>query len=241
MRRWVRYLMAAIVVVPVVLLLYGTPIEPRFVLDVRRLEAEMPGLEEPWSGSTVAMFSDLQVGMWFDNTDMVERVVDRTLDVDPDLVLLGGDFLYSADPDVEVQVETVLELLAPLTESGVPIVAVLGNHDHAVGGANELTAALQGRGIEVLQNDVASVPRDDRGGGDTDPLHVVGLAGRIHCDQIALPGSPHWSYLRLTEEEAWWPTASPRSTTERRATNCSSSAASGSASFRCGSTPLPNS
>lgn len=114
-----------------------------------------------------------------------------------------------------------------------------------VGGTDELTAALQGGGVEVLQNDVATVPFGE--GDGADPLHVVGLgaarpglddadqalgeipedaprlvlmhnptsfpelpahaaplalAGHTHCGQIALPGSPHWSYLRLTAEEA---------------------------------------
>jgi predicted MPP superfamily phosphohydrolase len=28
------------------------------------------------------------------------------------------------------------------------------------------------------------------------------VAGHTHCGQVALPGTPHWSYLGLTEEEA---------------------------------------
>lgn len=161
----------------------------------------MPGIDEAWSATTVVMFSDLQVGMWFDNAGMIERVVARALEADADLVLLGGDFLYSAD--------------------------------HAVGEADEITAARQSRDVEVLQNDVASVPLATNGGAD--PLHVVGLgaarpglddvdqalseipedaprlvpmhnptsfpelpadtapfalAGHIHCGQIALPTGP---------------------------------------------------
>ncbi len=30
----------------------------------------------------------------------------------------------------------------------------------------------------------------------------LALAGHTHCGQIALPGSPRWSYLGLNEEEA---------------------------------------
>lgn len=39
MSRWIRCVLTAIVAGPVVLLAYGTLIEPRFVRDVRRLEA----------------------------------------------------------------------------------------------------------------------------------------------------------------------------------------------------------
>lgn len=151
----------------VLLLVYGTGIEPRFILDVEEFAVEVPGLDEGASVS-VAMFADLQVGMWWDNTGMVARVVDRTLEADPDLVLLGGDFLYSESPDIPAQVDTVLELLSPLTDAGVPLFAVLGNHDYATGAAEEITDALEQRGITVLRNEVAPVPA----AGD---LHVVGI------------------------------------------------------------------
>lgn len=151
----------------VLLLVYGTGIEPRFILDVEEFAVEVPGLDEGASVS-VAMFADLQVGMWWDNTGMVARVVDRTLEADPDLVLLGGDFLYSESPDIPAQVDTVLELLSPLTDAGVPLFAVLGNHDYATGAAEEITDALEQSGITVLRNEVAPVPA----AGD---LHVVGI------------------------------------------------------------------
>ena len=245
MSRWLKYAAAVLVGIPLLLVVYGALIEPRLILDVERLETRLPDLAPQDADTTVAMFSDLQVGMWLANTNMVERVVAEALEAEPDVVLLGGDFVYSADPDVGTQIDAALALLAPLIESGIPTYAVLGNHDYTAGAADALRAALEDHGIQVLQNEWARLPApDDADGGD---LHVVGigatrpgfadvdqaldglpddaprivlmhnptsfpdlpagsaplaLAGHTHCGQIALPGMPRWSYLRLTEEEA---------------------------------------
>lgn len=81
------------------LLLYGVFIEPRLILDERRYEHNIPGLaagqDDPFE---VAVLSDLQVGMWFANLGMIERIVDRVVEEEPDAVLIAGDFLYSNYP-----------------------------------------------------------------------------------------------------------------------------------------------
>lgn len=159
---------AVVAGVLVVLLLYGSLIEPRLLLDERRYQASIPGLSEQRAGVEVAMFSDLQTGMWWANTGMVERVVDRVVDADPDVVMLGGDFLYGRSPDPPQQVRTVIDLLRPLLDSGIPTYAVLGNHDYAAGGAREMEAALEAEDVPVLTNEAERVPGD----GD---LWVVGL------------------------------------------------------------------
>jgi predicted MPP superfamily phosphohydrolase len=222
---------------------YGTAVEPRLILDEERNTVALPRLAEE-ADVELALLADLQIGMWWANTGMIERAVERAVRAEPDAVLLGGDFVYSTDPGIQAQVDTVLELLSPLIESGIPTFAVLGNHDYAVGAQDELTAALESRGIPVLLNEAA--PLEQGGGADDERLYVVGLgpevpgmvdadaalrdvpddaprivlmhnptsfpalpadtaplavAGHTHCGQIALPGTPRWSYLALTAEE----------------------------------------
>lgn len=242
-RPLVRWLAAALVAAFLLLTVYGVVVEPRMRLDERRVEATIPGLGEPWDGATVAVFSDLQVGMWWHNLGMVATAVDAVVDEQPQAVLLAGDFLYSDIPHVPVQVDTTIRLLEPLLESGIPVYAVLGNHDYEAGGAEQIRAALQRRGVTVLSNDAVALPSPDDAGA---PLYLVGLAatrpgltdvdaalaevpvdaprlvlmhnptaftrlpagsapfavaGHTHCGQVALPGTPHWSWLDLTEEE----------------------------------------
>lgn len=263
MKRLLKLAAIALAAFLALLTVYGVLVEPRLILDERRYTEALPELGPEWEGTEIAVFSDLQVGMWWANTGMIERVVDRAVEADPDVVLLGGDFLYSSAPSVDAQVDTVLELLAPLIDTDIPVFAVLGNHDHAVGAAEELTAALEDDGVEVLLNEAATLPAPD-GADPAEQLYVVGLgparpgladaehaldgvpedaprvvlmhnptafpslpagsaplavAGHTHCGQIALPGTPRWSYPALTDEEALVATA--RRATGPRATGCS--------------------
>ena len=243
MRRVLVRAAAVLAVLLVLLTGYGVLVEPRLLLDERRIQAALPGLPEQSDETEVAFLSDLQVGMWWANTGMVEDAVAAVVAAKPDAVLLGGDFLYSRSPDPSAQIRTVMGLLEPLTSSGTPVYAVMGNHDHSVGAVPELTAALEEAGVAVLTNESAVVPGTGQG---TSALRVVGLgpvrpglvdvgaalddvpadaprvvlmhnptafpelpagsaplalAGHTHCGQVALPGTPRWSYLGLTEEE----------------------------------------
>jgi len=129
----------------------------------------MPRLGAALAGTEVAVVSDLQLGMWFANEGMVRTAVGAIVAAEPDVVLLGGDFVYSTDPDVDTQVDTLPELLRPVLDSGIPTYAVLGNHDHAVDAADELGTALEDAGVPVLRNQAVPVPGL---GGD---LYVVGV------------------------------------------------------------------
>ncbi|MCZ2807103.1 metallophosphoesterase [Modestobacter sp. VKM Ac-2983] len=188
MRRWFVRGGLALLAALVLLLGYGVLIEPRLVLDEDRYAVELPRLPAESAGLEVALLADMQIGMWWANTGMVERAVERVLEDEPDLVLLGGDFVYHAGPDVEPEVEAAMDLLSPLLDSGIPTYAVLGNHDYASDAVEELTAALEGAGVPVLLNESEPVP----GTGD-DPLHVVGVGparpGLVDVDQ-ALSGLP---------------------------------------------------
>ncbi|MFH5823462.1 metallophosphoesterase [Georgenia sp. AZ-5] len=165
---------SVLLMVVMAVLVYGVAIEPRLVLDERRYRAKLPELGQQWAGTHIAVFSDLQVGMWWDNTAMVERVVDRVVDERPAAALVAGDFLYGDSPSISQQLNTVVRLLQTLRTAGIPTFAVLGNHDYAVGGADPLTAALRDAGVRVLHNGAARIPAPH--GTTGEPLYVVGLA-----------------------------------------------------------------
>lgn len=178
-------------VVLVGLLAYGVLIEPRLILDEHRADVPLPGLGEELAGTEVAALADLQLGMWFSNEGMVRRAVETVVEEEPDVVLLAGDFVYSTDPTVETQIDTLLDLLDPLVTSGIPTYAVLGNHDYEVEAADELVTALEGVGIPVLRNEAVAVPGPGR--DPSDRLHVVGIGperpGRVDID-AAMSGVP---------------------------------------------------
>lgn len=146
---------------------YGTLVEPRLVLDEQRFTVPVPGLPDGAS-PTVAVFSDLQVGMWFSNDDMARDIVEEVVEEQPDAALVAGDFVLGRNPPPAEQIDQVVDMLAPLTAAGIPTYAVLGNHDYHVDAADQVATALEGIGITVLRNASATVP------GPTG-LRVVGI------------------------------------------------------------------
>ena len=167
-RRWPRRLALTALAAIVVLAVYGVAIEPRLLLSVQRPTAVIPDLPAGWEGREVAVISDLQVGMWWDNVGMAHRAVDALVEADPAAVLVLGDFVYDAADTVD-DVEAALAALAPLGEAGIPSFAVLGNHDYDAGAAELLRDRLEAVGIRLLVNE--AVAMDD----SSEPLYVVGI------------------------------------------------------------------
>lgn len=171
------------------IMLYGGAVEPRMMLDTEEVTAEVPGLPPAWEGRTVALLSDLQVGMWLDNTGLMRRAIRDVVREDPSLTIIAGDFIYEAGDDPSSVIGEVMDILEPLARSDIPTFAVLGNHDWGLPrplgeaepnreAARLLRDALEAAGIPVLENQAVVVPapgsRNAPGeqGGD---LYLVGV------------------------------------------------------------------
>jgi uncharacterized protein len=165
---------------------YGTAIEPRFVARNDEV-ASVPNLPARWEGKQVAVFADLQVGMWWANTDAARRLVRQVVAIKPALVLVPGDFVYNADSSVDDQMRRVVDILQPILADSIPIYAVLGNHDYSLMNehstqenyvAHRVAAALTRAGVVMMDNAVRPVasPRDSTGAADT--LYLAGVGER---------------------------------------------------------------
>jgi predicted MPP superfamily phosphohydrolase len=108
-------------------------------------EATMPvsGLPPALDGLRVALLTDIHHSALVPADD-VARAVELTLSTNPDLVVLGGDYVTYGDRRF---VEPVAELLAPLRAPN-GVFAILGNHDDD----REMPAALARKGITVLKD-----------------------------------------------------------------------------------------
>ena len=130
-----------------ILSVWRAPDVPAF--EVVRHRLTLPGLE---SGLRVAHLTDLHFGP-VQRLTAVRAWVDATLALEPDTILITGDFLEDerALPDLSQLCAELERLHAPLG-----VFAVLGNHDYgAFGSVNELhtlTDALESVGIRVLVN-----------------------------------------------------------------------------------------
>lgn len=161
---------------------YGSCIEPRR-LTVRRL---VVGAGE--RAVTVVFLSDIHVGP-YKKTSWVRHLVRRTQALDPDVILLGGDFLYKE--------ASALPCLEPLKELGAPlgVYAILGNHDEWKA-RKEALAWFQSSMIPLLHNRSVSVEKngasiviagaEDDWYGDTDLAAALQDAGSADLSLVML-------------------------------------------------------
>jgi uncharacterized protein len=146
--------LASLGVVALLLAAWSVGIEPRWVA-ARRVQASVPDWQRP--PLKVAVASDWHISrhaFWRVMTAArAARIVDAINAAQPDVVLLPGDFISGdGDPAArgELDADAVAAVLGRL-HAPLGVYAVLGNHDWSAGGA-KVTAALEKRGIHVLEN-----------------------------------------------------------------------------------------
>jgi predicted MPP superfamily phosphohydrolase len=108
-------------------------------------EATMPffGLPPGLDGLRVALLTDVHHSALVPAQD-VTRAVELALSTQPDMIVLGGDYVTYGDRNF---VEPVAELLSPL-RAPHGVFAILGNHDDD----RAMPAALTRKGITVLKD-----------------------------------------------------------------------------------------
>jgi predicted MPP superfamily phosphohydrolase len=119
---------------------------------VRRVDIPVQGLAPDLDGFRIVQISDLHVGPTMRRA-YVQRVVDMTKELAPDLIALTGDLVDGSVRRLSHQVAP-LELLA----SGDRAFFVLGNHEYYSGVA-PWTAHFEAMGFRVLRNEHVTVER----------------------------------------------------------------------------------
>ena len=170
---------------------YGLLVEPND-LEVSRVEATLPGLPEEFAGLRVAHLTDLHASPLVP-VERLRSAVAAAMAAGPDVVVLTGDYvtgLSEEEPDI---IETVL---APLS-APLGVYAVLGNHDHRVGGG-AVNSALVRAGVRVLANESVALERGNS------KLYLAGVDDpRVGKDdlQAALAGVPAGQSVILLAHE----------------------------------------
>ena len=176
------------------LVLYGSFMEPRMITvahytteltDVGRLVPQKENRffiprrtpEQPADVLRVALLADLHVGP-YKQSDYVERIADQLIALEPDAIVMPGDFVYYSPDDL-----VFLEPLSRVTKT-IPMYASLGNHDynwreqHRTQEMDTITeefrysqktvAIMESYGITMLQDDADTLEIN----GQT--LHIIG-------------------------------------------------------------------
>jgi len=142
------------------LAVYSSEIE-RHWLEVIQVQISLAGLPGVFDGMRVAQLSDIHMDEYTEPF-FLRHVVDRINQLQPDLVLLTGDYVSAGIAPVKYSIDAGWQCANILKGLDCKrIFAVLGNHDVVVGGA-EIIEALKANGITVLHN--ASLPIERSGG-----------------------------------------------------------------------------
>jgi uncharacterized protein len=114
-------------------------------ITVERVTAPLPNLPAAFDGLTVAFLTDIHHGP-YTGLEFVSRIVRTTLTLQPDLILLGGDYSLRDRKYIRPCFDVLAGLRAPLGVFGV-----LGNHDYAHG-LDDTRAGMRAAGITELTN-----------------------------------------------------------------------------------------
>lgn len=155
-REWLKYLMcttAAACAADGFLWEPGHPV-------AQFLEIRLTRLPESFNGFRIAQLSDIHFGPYM-GAGRLQRALRLAQSFEPDLVVFTGDFVSSPfgrsnGPAGARFAEPCADVIARW--KGVPLVAILGNHDHW-NGAAIVAAALMERGIRLLRNESFPVER----------------------------------------------------------------------------------
>ncbi len=122
----------------------------------------------------IVHMADLHIGSVGDG--FLKKIVDKTAELEPDMVAITGDLIDSRDQNIQ-QVTEYLDTI------DAPVFFVIGNHERYIG-SERVTQILQNTNMRVLRNeqarlgDVQIVGIDDSG----DPNRVRNILAGIDID-----------------------------------------------------------
>ncbi len=122
-------------------------------LQLAEATLELPGLGTGLDGCRVLLVSDLHAGPLV-TEGALRATIERLTSLEPDLILLGGDFVTARVAEVEIARRALAGLAAPLGVFGVP-----GNHDHYACDLSTLDRGLSGAGVTLLVNRSVAIER----------------------------------------------------------------------------------
>src|SRR6266446_9592650 len=157
-QQWVkriRFTLLALLILILSCFVWAFLIEPNRLI-VHSETIQIDNWPQELSGLRVAVIADIHTGAPFMDDQKLQQIVARTNELNPDLIVLLGDYMspnswHSHRVEPEVTAAALRNLKAPLG-----VYAVLGNHDWWYSGI-KVRRALEANGIPVLEDDVAEI------------------------------------------------------------------------------------
>ena len=138
-------------------------------LSQEKHQVQMRGWPQSLDGLEVAVIADLHIGSPYYGMDRLIEVVDVTNRMNPDLILLAGDYVITRMVGGQrVNPEPIAKELGRL-RARHGVFAVLGNHDWWFD-ANRIRQSLLSAGIPVLEDRAVELK------SDAHPVWLVGIS-----------------------------------------------------------------
>lgn len=133
-----------------IVVFYGSFVEPKRLV-VNEQFVELP--ESSGHLLRAVVISDIHVGPYKDSS-WVEKVVTNVNELEPDVVFIIGDFIFSKSEQSK--------MLGPLKNLSAKygVFAVTGNHDYIGLESEKIVAALNKLGVRVLENESLRLFKD---------------------------------------------------------------------------------
>lgn len=133
---------------------------------IKRYEVVSERLPQEFDGCEVAFISDIHYPSKFTRKRLA-KVVRELRDIEPVMLLLGGDYVTSND-----YIDELFDSIATV-KSDYGTFAVLGNHEF--GRADAIKEAMQSRGIVLLEDEVLPLTSDST-------VYIAGVANPFKID-----------------------------------------------------------
>jgi len=151
----IRVAIAVLTLIIVCLAIWATLIEPNRLI-VHQETIQIENWPKELSGLRIAVISDIHTGAPFVNDKKLKDIVDKTNALNPDLIVLLGDYMspnswHSHQVLPEVTAAALKNLRAPLG-----VYSVLGNHDWWYSGTR-VRRAFEQNGIIVLDDEIKEI------------------------------------------------------------------------------------
>ena len=134
------------------------------VPEVKTVEITLKGLNPVWKGFKIVQLSDIHIGP-VQRKEWLQQVVDKVNALNPDVVVITGDFVDGPTRDLFGELQPLENIKAIYGIIGIP-----GNHEYYSGYAAWMNA-LKMHGITMLQNQSVVLRKDNQAlviGGTTD-------------------------------------------------------------------------
>jgi len=189
-------------IILVVLTVTYSLIEPYWI-EVKVTEIVDPDIPKAFSQFRIVFMADIHHGPFF-SRERVKNVVTMINELQPDIVVLGGDYVYGHKKYTAPCFEELAKLKAPYG-----IFAVLGNHDHWENESDEFTIEIiSGTKIMLIDNNAIWIYKDGAwiklgGVGDywTDSQDLHPTIQDVNQGDFVVPVSHNPDYCETFTEE----------------------------------------